>query len=261
MMMENSALGDQLFAEEAKELEAAAAAKGAAAPAQGAAAPAKQLLPVSSAAAARTPSASTTGCVPCSSTLSLAAGPAAGAAAQEEANSWNTFRWIPEGVIRETERRRDTDGRLYTARQFARCYPKTSEKRWAAASASAVTSYACSCRGCRQSQRRLEFGAVDDVIAHLERSAGFRFVVCKCGDRVWDQRLRAHINADHPDVAMPSPAPPAAQRPAAQRPAAQRVQRKATVAPRKVAVAPRPAMFAGLEVDSGSDSGSGSDEE
>ena len=127
-----------------------------------------------------------------------AAPPAPELAEVDGAASWNTFRWIPEGVLKVVERRRDpSDRELYTQPQFERYYKRQSAAKWAAAAGSALTSYSCHCRSCKRAGRRIEFVAMDDALAHLEQHAGFRFVACRCGDRIWDKRLRAHVKEDH----------------------------------------------------------------
>ena len=56
--------------------------------------------------------------------------------------------------------------------------------------------YLCSCRTCKARKQWRYFGSMAEVITHLERDAGFRFVQCGCGDKVWAGRLREHRRHD-----------------------------------------------------------------
>jgi hypothetical protein len=128
------------------------------------------------------------------------------------AASWNTFRWIPERVLKVVERRRDPSNPRsrdrFTEWQFKRYHGEQKGRdMWNKAVGSALTSYSCHCWGCKNAGRHLEFVSMDDALAHLEQN-GFRFVTCKCGDRVWDKRLRAHVKEDHSPTA-PAAAPTA----------------------------------------------------
>jgi hypothetical protein len=128
------------------------------------------------------------------------------------AASWNTFRWIPDRVLKVVKRRRDPSNPRsrdrFTEWQFKQYHGEQKGRdMWNKAAESALTSYSCHCWGCKNAGRHLEFVSMDDALAHLEQN-GFRFVTCKCGDRVWDKRLRAHVAEDH------SPTAPAAAAPA-----------------------------------------------
>ena len=130
------------------------------------------------------------------------------------AASWNTFRWIPDGVLKVVERRRDPSNPRsrdrFTEWQFKRYHGEQKGRdMWNKAVGSALTSYSCHCWGCKNAGRHLEFVSMDDALAHLDQN-GFRFVTCKCGDRVWDMRLRAHVKEDHSPTAPTAAAPTAA---------------------------------------------------
>ena len=131
------------------------------------------------------------------------------AVALEDAELWNQWRWIPEGVF------------SYSARVHTGCtLPKgpwtCGFKPCGAANRGGKVCFTCfqprnddvemaySCLGrdCKAKGRSLQFGTVHDMLKHLVSHERFEMAECvHCADAVWAPRLKDHIEEDHPELA------------------------------------------------------------